>query len=119
MQKNRVQVIFINLGEEGTSLFVGEAGSKYRYDLPKEDVFKQSQSRYTAETDIEKAAYESVMQKAYRLLNEYKVARNHKDLLLRAIFRNKEEMLSLYNGLNGSSYTDASALEITTLENAV
>ena len=119
MQKNRVKVIFINLGEEGTSLFVGEEGSKYRYDLPKEDVFKQSQSRYTAETDIEEAAYESVMQKAYRFLNEYKVARNHKDLLLRAIFRNKEEMLSLYNGLNGSSYTDTSALEITTLENAV
>ena len=147
MQKKQIQVIFINLGEEGISestaereslsdvtgekekydlpeknrtfLFVSEAESQYRHDPPKEDVFRQSQSRYTAETDIAEAAYESVMQEAYRFLNEYKVARNHKDLLLRAIFRNKEEMLSLYNGLNGSSYTDTSALEITTLENAV
>ena len=148
MWKKQIQVIFINLGEEGisgspgekgillddssekenqynlpeknrTSLFVGEAENQYRYDSPKEDVFKQLQSRYTTETDIAEAAYKSVMQEAYQFLNEYKVARNHKDLLLRAIFRNKEEMLSLYNGLNGSSYTDASALEITTLENAV
>ena len=131
MQKKQIQVIFINLGEEGISestaereslsdvtgekekydlpeknrtfLFVSEAESQYRYDPPKEDVFRQSQSRYTAETDIAEAAYESVMQEAYRFLNEYKVARNHKDLLLRAIFRNKVEMLSLYNGLNGSS----------------
>ena len=147
MQKKQIQVIFINLGEEGISestaereslsdvtgekekydlpeknrtfLFVSEAESKYRYDSAKEDIFKQSKSQYATEADIAEAAYKSVMQDAYRFLNEYKVARNHKDLLLRAIFRNKEEMLSLYNGLNGSSYTDASALEITTLENAV
>ena len=70
MQKKQVQVIFINLGEEGISestaereslsdvtgekekydlpeknrtfLFVSEAESKYRYDSAKEDVFKQS-----------------------------------------------------------------------------
>ena len=52
-------------------------------------------------------------------LNEYKVAKNHKDLLLRAIFKEKEDFLSLYNALNGTNYTDAEKLEITTLENAV
>ena len=90
MQKKQIQVIFINLGEEGisgspgekgilpddssekenqydlpeknrTPLFISEAESQYRYDPPKEDVFRQSQSRYTAETDIAEAVYKSVM----------------------------------------------------------
>lgn len=66
----------------------------------------------------EDGKYETAEQVGH-FLNEYKVARNHKDLLLHAIFKKKEDFLSLYNALNGTSYTDATKLEITTLEKAV
>jgi len=51
--------------------------------------------------------------------NEIRVARNHKDRLFRMIFREKKELLSLYNAVNGTSYTNAEDLEIVTLENAI
>ena len=51
--------------------------------------------------------------------NEIRVARNHKDRLFRIIFREKKELLSLYNAVNGTSYTNAEDLEIVTLENAI
>ena len=47
------------------------------------------------------------------------VARNHKDRLFRMIFREKKELLSLYNAVNGTSYTNTEELEIVTLENAI
>lgn len=47
------------------------------------------------------------------------VQRNYKDTVFRMIFREKENLLSLYNALNGTDYTDVDELEITTLENAV
>ena len=47
------------------------------------------------------------------------VQRNYKDTLFRMLFKNKENLLSLYNALNQTSYTDVDKLEITTLENAV
>lgn len=45
--------------------------------------------------------------------------RNHKDSLFCRLFSDKENALSLYNALTGSSYTDADGLEIVTLEDAV
>ena len=45
-----------------------------------------------------------------------KVKRNFKDSLFRLVFHGKEELLSLYNAVNGSSYTNADDLEINTLE---
>ena len=51
--------------------------------------------------------------------NEIRVAKNHKDRLFRMIFREKKELLSLYNAVNGTSYTNAEELEIVTLENAI
>ena len=45
--------------------------------------------------------------------------RNYKDTLFRLLFKDRESLLCLYNALNGTSYTDAGGLEITTLENAV
>ena len=51
--------------------------------------------------------------------NEIHVARNHKDRLFRMIFREKKELLSLYNAVNGTSYTNTEELEIVTLENAI
>mgnify|MGYP007063248138 CR=1 FL=1 len=49
--------------------------------------------------------------------NEIRVAKNHKDRLFRMIFREKKELLSLYNAVNGTFYTNAEDLEIVTLEN--
>lgn len=47
------------------------------------------------------------------------VQRNYKDTVFRMLFREKKNLLSLYNALNGTNYTDVDDLEITTLENAV
>lgn len=54
-----------------------------------------------------------------RSRNFVKVKRNHKDTLFRMIFSTRENLLSLYNAVNHSHYTDASELEIVTLKNAV
>lgn len=45
--------------------------------------------------------------------------RSHKDTLFRMIFKEPRELLSLYNALNGTAYTDPNDLEIVTLENAI
>lgn len=47
------------------------------------------------------------------------VRRNYKDTLFRMIFREKEQLLSLYNAVNGTQYTNEEELEIVTLENAI
>ena len=52
-------------------------------------------------------------------MNETNVQRNYKDTVFRMLFKKKENLLSLYNALNGTDYTDVGSLEITTLENAV
>lgn len=52
-------------------------------------------------------------------MSETNVQRNYKDTVFRMLFREKENLLSLYNALNGTAYTDVDSLEITTLENAV
>lgn len=52
-------------------------------------------------------------------MNNVTVQRNYKDTVFRMLFKEKENLLSLYNALNGTVYTDVNALEITTLENAI
>ena len=52
-------------------------------------------------------------------LPEANVQHNYKDTVFRMLFQEKENLLELYNALNGTDYTDTSGLEITTLENAV
>ena len=52
-------------------------------------------------------------------MNKVKAQRNYKDTLFRMLFKDKENLLSLYNALNKTDYTDMNGLEITTLENAV
>ena len=52
-------------------------------------------------------------------MNEVTVQRNYKDSIFRMLFKDKENLLSLYNALNKTEYTDVDGLEITTLENAV
>ena len=48
-----------------------------------------------------------------------RVNRNFKDSLFRIVFHGKEELLSLYNAVNGSAYTNADDLKINTLEDVV
>ena len=45
--------------------------------------------------------------------------RNYKDTIFRMIFKDKRELLILYNAVNGTHYTNPDDLEITTLENAI
>ena len=45
--------------------------------------------------------------------------RKFKDTVFRMLFSDKEALLSLYNAVNNSHYTDSGALEIVTLENAI
>ncbi len=50
---------------------------------------------------------------------ETSTQRNYKDTIFRMIFREKENLLSLYNALNGTDYENVDDLAITTLANAV
>lgn len=47
------------------------------------------------------------------------VQRNYKDTVFRMIFREKKNLLALYNAVNGTDHGSEKDLEITTLENAV
>ncbi len=47
------------------------------------------------------------------------VNRNYKDTVFRILFKDKENLLSLYNACNGTSYDDPAELTVVTLENAV
>ncbi len=53
------------------------------------------------------------------MINEPFLNRNHKDVLFRFIFKKPKDLLSLYNALNGTDYTDVSDLTVTTLEDIV
>lgn len=48
-----------------------------------------------------------------------KINRSHKDRLFCTIFQEKKELLSLYNALNGTDYTEEEDLTVNTLENAI
>ena len=47
------------------------------------------------------------------------VNRQYKDRLFRMVFSKKEDLLSLYNAINRTEYTNPDDLEVTTLENAL
>ena len=44
---------------------------------------------------------------------------NYKDSMFRMLYLDKVELLSLYNAVNGTDYTDVDSLEINTLQNAI
>ena len=43
----------------------------------------------------------------------------HKDRVFRLLFKDKKRLLELYNGLNGTNYSNEEELTINTLENAI
>lgn len=45
--------------------------------------------------------------------------RKYKDTVFRMLFADAGNALSLYNGLNGTNYTDVAMLQYNTLENAI
>lgn len=47
------------------------------------------------------------------------INRRYKDALFRHLFRDKQDLLDLYNALNGSTYTDPGELEVVTLEDVI
>ena len=47
------------------------------------------------------------------------VRREYKDTLFRMLFKEPEDLLTLYNAVNGTTYTDSEELQIVTLENAI
>ena len=51
--------------------------------------------------------------------NNTNVRRDYKARLFEMIFREKEELLGLYNAVNGTNYSNPDELEINTLENAI
>ena len=48
-----------------------------------------------------------------------KANRQYKDTVFRMLFEDKKNLLSLYNAMNKKNYTDAEALQVVTLENAI
>ena len=51
--------------------------------------------------------------------NQLMPNRQYKDRLFRFIFKDKQDLLSLYNAVNGSSYDNPDDLEIRTLEDVL
>lgn len=47
------------------------------------------------------------------------VNRKHKERLFLLVFRERHDLLSLYNAINGTHYTDPDELEFTTIEDAI
>lgn len=45
--------------------------------------------------------------------------RKYKDVLFRRLFRDKKDLLELYNALNGSTYKNAEELEVVTMEDVI
>lgn len=52
-------------------------------------------------------------------IKRYWVNRKYKDRLFRKIFKNKKDLLQLYNAINNTSYTNPEDLTITTLDDTI
>ena len=58
--------------------------------------------------------------KKYQVSNRlFKTKRPYKDTIFRMLYHDKENLLSLYNAVNGRNYTNAEDLQIVTLKNAI
>ena len=58
--------------------------------------------------------------KKYQVNNRQLMAkRPYKDTIFRMLYHDKENLLSLYNAVNGRNYTNAEDLQIVTLKNAI
>ena len=62
---------------------------------------------------------QEVLPMVKRRNKKIRVNRAYKDTVFRKLFSNRKNLLSLYNAINGTAYTDEKELEIVTLENAI
>ena len=53
------------------------------------------------------------------VLDKVDTVRNYKDTVFKMLFSDKNNLLELYNAVNGTCYTNVEDLEINTLENAI
>ena len=56
--------------------------------------------------------------KMQHLWGKYRVNRKYKDRLFRLVFKEKKDLLQLYNAINDTEYQDEEMLKINTLEDA-
>ncbi len=60
-----------------------------------------------------------IVLKIVGMARRYRVNQKYKDRIFRMIFHKKKDLLSLYNAVNGTDYTNPDNLEIRTLDDAV
>lgn len=68
---------------------------------------------------IMKGETNRVSDKRYKIKTAQKINRKYKDRLFRFVFRDKKDLLELYNAINGTDYHDAEELEVNTLEDVL
>ena len=57
--------------------------------------------------------------KRYKIKTAQKINRKYKDRLFRFVFRDKKDLLELYNAINGTDYHNTEELEVNTLEDVL
>ena len=82
-------------------------------------VTKEVTEGVTKTAEVTAKAVEVAGKTVKEITREAKVQRNYKDTVSRMLFREPENALSLYNALNGTSYTDASQITFNMLDNAI
>ena len=92
-----------------------------KLNVPKDKILEcYSEAQYNAAIKYDRnQKYNDHYKEDCLLINEPLLNRNHKDALFRFIFKNPKDLLSLYNALNDTDYTDVSDLTVTTLEDIV
>lgn len=57
--------------------------------------------------------------KISRFWRRIRIRKQYKDRLFQKVFEDKKDLLELYNAINGTAYTNAEELEITTLDDVI
>lgn len=68
---------------------------------------------------IMKGETDRVAEKRYDFKDRQKINRKYKDRLFRFVFQDKQDLLELYNAINGTDYQHTEDLKITTLEDVL
>lgn len=114
----------IGLCDLGEHLYGTLTGPLFIFPQREEDmgevkVTKEVTEGVTKTAEVTAKAVEVAGKTVKEITREAKVQRNYKDTVSRMLFREPENALSLYNALNGTSYTDASQLTFNMLDNAI
>ncbi len=114
----------IGLCDLGERLYGTLTGSLFIFPQREEDmgevkVTKEVTEGVTKTAEVTAKAVEVAGKTVKEITREAKVQRNYKDTVSRMLFREPENALSLYNALNGTSYTDASQITFNMLDNAI